>query len=404
MLGEDVDGVVQLKQRVQRPLQLVEAAIRREDRVRAVELGLGRQKQRHLRHANAPVADLLPFPAEVRDLACCLDDLLGHDSRARGLVVDLKPPALHQHHRRLLLQRDRGLHRVPVPLRPVEAPCHQVPRHPRVRKVPRLDPRPIHRDRRRVVARQEVQRRLDRLRREGGVHPIAGELRPWAGLVDLVEPVSEVPLELPAVERLPLKPARIVPVLRRIRFARLGLPGIHRPVRPVELRAPALAVGPDAVELVVAQHLDELRDQELVHVRPEGAGHAIARLAFDIDGRPLRVMLTGDAVPHARVVDVEPHAMFARDLAPGPQRVGDNARRRPPDLRRVARVAPVPLAVILHVVGLHALQQRTDILLRGLRPKLRVLLVGVQVEVDAEESVFAGDPAVSHRERPPVPT
>ena len=134
-------------------------------------------------------------------------------------------------------------------------------------------------------------------------------------------------------------------------------------------------------------------DQEFIDIRPEGARHALDDVAVCIARGPLGMVGARHDIPHAGVVDVEPDAALARDLAPRAERVVDDARRCPADLRRIAGPARMALAVVLHVVGLNAVEQLADVVLAGLRAEFGVGLPRVEVEVDAEERVLAGDGA-----------
>jgi len=96
------------------------------------------------------------------------------------------------------------------------------------------------------------------------------------------------------------------------------------------------------------------------------------------------------AVPDSRIVDVEPHPALPGGFPPYGEAVFLDPGRRPADLRRIPRPAGVAFTVVLDVVGPDAVQQAADHLLGDVGPQRGVGLVGMEVEVEAEEGVPAG--------------
>ena len=147
-------------------------------------------------------------------------------------------------------------------------------------------------------------------------------------------------VELAAVELLPLEPPRVVAVPGRILLARLLAPGREGAVRPVEHGAPALAVGPDAVEIVGGGGLADLRDHQLIDVGAEGARRSRIAVALGVHGRPLGMLLDGHLVvatpSKPRLQTLKPDSLgppLRRDQEPTPQ-PAKRANSREPGNRR----------------------------------------------------------------------
>ena len=105
VLGQDVDGVMEVEQGVERAFEVLEdVAPGREDGVGPVPEALARQEQGDLGHARRLVAHGLAGPAESGDRLFLGDDGLDDVSGARGRVIDLEAAALHQDDGRLLHQ------------------------------------------------------------------------------------------------------------------------------------------------------------------------------------------------------------------------------------------------------------------------------------------------------------
>ena len=182
---------------------------------------------------------------------------------------------------------------------------------------------------------------------------------------------------------------RVVATLRHVVVAGLFLPGGDGGGRPVPSRGPTFAVDPSAIQIVRGRHFLELRNQQLIDVGSKRARDVAVRLAVGPDAGPVGMVLDGDRVPNARVMDEQSHAALASRLAPDRQRILDDPRRGPADLGRIAGVAGVTFAVVLDVVGVDAFQQRRDVLLGDVSPQGRIAFLRVKIEVQPKEGVFS---------------
>ena len=90
-------------------------------------------------------------------------------------------------------------------------------------------------------------------------------------------------------------------------------------------------------------------------------------------------------------MDEETDADVARGLAPHRQAVLDDAGAGPAHGRRIAGPAGVALAVVLDVVGLHPFEEAADVVLGDVGAEGGVRRLGMEVEVEPEEGVLAGD-------------
>jgi hypothetical protein len=88
----------------------------------------------------------------------------------------------------------------------------------------------------------------------------------------------------------------------------------------------------------------------------------------------------------------EADALLGGDLPPDPQRIADKARRGGAHPGGIARESGMPLAVDLHVVGPHGLEQPLDALAGGAFAHLLAVGAGVKVEVHAQEALASLQP------------
>jgi len=392
MLGQDVDREAKLEQGVERPLQILELAPPRgENPVRLVPVGRGRKKQGDLGDGRALEARLLPGPAEAGQPLLLVDNRLDDPARPRRCVVDLEPAALHQDDGRFLHELDRRLEGPAEVPALGEPPGHQVPGQPRRGEVAGLDPGPVDRERPGVVAGEEIKLHRGRLRGERGVHPVASDLEAGPGGVKGVDPATEIGFEGPPVEVLPLEPPRVRAGARRVLPTRLFFPGGHGPGRVVELGGPTLAVDPQPVQVVGLRGLLELGDEEFVDVGTKDRGVVGVAVPLFVDPGP--VGMSGDrlGVPDPRVMDIQADAELPGDFSPDDEAVLLDSRRGPADLGRIPGPAGVALAIVLDIIRPYAPEETGDHLLGDVGPEGRVGFVRMEVEVEPEEGVPAGE-------------
>ncbi len=200
--------------------------------------------------------------------------------------------------------------------------------------------------------------------------------------------MAHISAELTAVEFEPFEPARLAGLLRG------GLAeGAQGRLAVVGMGGPAFAVDPRAVELVPGRSLAQLRDHEPVHVRAESGGLAGVGLAIGGDAGPFGVAAHGLAVPDSREMDEERDAPPGSFGAPDGERIADNAGRGGADFGRPAEPSGMAFGIVLDEVRAHPVEQPSNGFRRDIAAELRVLLVGVQIEVQAEVAVCAAEAA-----------
>ena len=84
-------------------------------------------------------------------------------------------------------------------------------------------------------------------------------------------------------------------------------------------------------------------------------------------------------------MNIERDAMARSDSPPYGERVVDDVGRGSSDLRRIAQVSNVALAVVLHKVGLYFREKILDHFVRDIAPESGIARVGMQIKVNAEK-------------------
>ena len=392
MLAHDIHHVLAVEQRLEQALQGHELAAPggKEHLIRAIERSRGID-QADLWDGCGPVAEGLPLAAEAGHLGHDGELPLAHGAVATLREIRLEAAAQCHHDRRFLLELLGGLGAEEA-VEVAEAPGHQVPGFPLKRHAAAFDAGAIETIGRRIVSGDEVHvdgHLLGHHRTEG---PVARDLKAAVVAMHLVDVAAQVAAESLAAEFRELVPAGICSCAGNRLNPGLLLESLQDGLGVVAIDGPTLAVDPYAIDVVCVRQLLHLWDQELIHVRTEDGGQAVVAFALLVDASPLWMLGHGLAVPDTRIMHEEADALLGGDLPPDPQRIADKARRGGAHAGGIAGESGMPLAVDLHVVGPHGLEQPLDALARGALAHLLAVGAGVKVEVHAQEALAALQP------------
>ena len=95
----------------------------------------------------------------------------------------------------------------------------------------------------------------------------------------------------------------------------------------------------------------------------------------------------GFVVPNARIMHVQSHTFFSRDLTPDSQRILHETRCGIPHLRRIARAAGMSLAVTLNVIRLYLVDNIFDHLTIDLLSDVFAVIAGVKIKMDPQKAL-----------------
>ena len=269
-----------------------------------------------------------------------------------------------------------------------ERPRHKVPRLAAAGDEPRLRHGTFGTERRVEVAAQVVNGCNRFLRLAHAVHPVAGNHARRFQFMHRLGVACYVFGKQITVERQPFVPVRIAPLHGNLSDAGTLREQRLAGVAPVRGARPVLAIYPHAVNVIFTHHLEQLRNEQFLIVSSQPAGVVRVRIAPLVDARPLGMQFDGAGVPHTGIMNRKRDTHVAGNFAPDLQRIVHNARRRRADLRGIARITGMPLAVVLHKIRLHLFQHGADMLVSGVLAQVGVPRTGMQVIMQPKKSVF----------------
>ena len=206
--------------------------------------------QADLRDGLSLMTNLLSGPAELCNLAHQLHLPFANRAIPPLREVRLEAAAQRQHDSRLLFELRNGLGAV-KPIRPGEAPRHQVPRFALVDHGAALEAGRVDAVHGRKVAGDIIHVDRDRLRHHRAIHPVARDLEFGIMLVQYRHVMIEIaPKSVPAKFG-ELEPVRIARFARNFLRADLLLKGLDDRICILAFGGPAFAVHPDAVYAVL---------------------------------------------------------------------------------------------------------------------------------------------------------
>lgn len=390
VFAEDFDGELAFEEGLEGTPDAGEVA--REEAVAFAVVGCGGIEQGDLWDGQSAMADGLSIAAELGDLGHD-GDFFEFDRPIAALgEIGLEPPAEGENGGGFALELDGGLlDPGSLAVAVGEAPGHEIPGFALSGEVSGGESSGVDAVLGGVVTGEPIDGGADGFGHVIGEGPIAAELHLGVCLFDLCDVVAEVLSELFAVELEEFEPMGVAGFARDVLDSGCLAEGVDGGVTEVGLGCPALAVDPGAIDGVDGGQFAQLGDEEVVGIGAEEGDGVGIRFAVGVDDGPIGVFPDGLGVPDAGVMHIERDAVFGGDIAPESEGIADEAWGLVSDVGGIAGESRMSFAVDLDVIGMDQVDDGLDHLASGVFSDFLAVIAGVEIEMDAEEAVGAGD-------------